>query len=190
MKSDNTKNQVSKPSEKALIEVLKENRSHLRHIENGRLQFTYVYSILITAVLTLLGSRGAIAFQVTRPYSTSIVGFIVLLSFLGYLLTLRANYVLHRHLEKIKKTMDDLNLTDYMARPPEGRIWKIIKARHIFEMLYTAMVIAWLAVFLYLILGNGNFIIPLWAVLTIILTIILIVFRLQLRSASLKCQAS
>lgn len=186
MESDDVTNQKSKPSEKALIEAFKENCSHLRRTENGRLQFTYVYSILITAVLTLLGSSGPEAFQVIRPYSTSIVGFIVLLSFLGYLLTLRANYMIHEHLVKIKKIMEDLNVAGYNVRPPERGIWKMIKIRRIFEILYTVMLIAWLTVFLHMILGNVNFIVPLWIVLTIILITILIVLRFRLRSEQRK----
>lgn len=184
MKSDDTKNQESKPNEKALIEAFKENWSHFRHIENERLQFTYVYSILIIAVLTLLGSSDPIV-QVSPPYSTLIVGFMALFSILGYLLILRANYMLHKFLEKIKEIMDELKLTEFKAGPSEKGIWKEIKIRRIFEILYAAMLIIWLTMFLYLILDNVKFIIPLWAVITIIL-IILIVFRFWLWREQIK----
>lgn len=119
MTNDNVENQELEPSEKALIEAFKQNWLHFRHIENERLQFTYVYSILIIAALTLLTSSSLNKFQVTNSYSLFLVGFVVLLSFHGYLLILRANRVLSKYMEKIGKIVYDLNLTNHVALPSE-----------------------------------------------------------------------
>jgi len=171
----------SEPSKKILVEALKQNWLHFRHIENQRLQFTYVYSILVIAALTILIGRGLNTFRITHPYSLFLVGFVVLLSFLGYLLTLRANFVLFLFSEKIKKTAHDLNLANHMALWSEKGIWKIVKVRNIFELFYAVILIAWITVFLYMVFGNLRFLLPVWTILVIFLTIVLIVFRSRLR---------
>lgn len=175
------KNQESKPNEKVLIEAFKQNWLHFRHVEKERLQFTYVYSILIIAILTLLARSGLNIFRDADSYSCSLVGFTVLLSFLGYFYILRANYVLSKYIKKIERITSDFNLMDYMALPSETGMWKIIKVRYIFEMLYSIMLIVWSAAFLYMIFGNTNLVIPVWTVLIIFLIAILVIFRVRLK---------
>jgi len=174
----------SEPSEKLLVEALKQSWLHFRHIENQRLQFTYVYSILVVAALTILMGSGLNTFRITYPYSLFLVGFVILLSFLGYLLTLRANFVLFLIAEKIKKTAHDLNLANHMALWSEKGIWKIVKVRNIFELFYAMILIGWITVFLYMVFGNLRFLLPVWMVLAISLTIVLIAFRSRLRIRS------
>jgi hypothetical protein len=176
------KNQESKPNEKILIEAFKQNWLHFRHVEKERLQFTYVYSILIIAILTLLARSGLNIFRDSDPYSCSLVGFTVLLSFLGYFFILRANYVLGKYIKKVERITSDFNLMDYMALPSDTGIWKILKVRYIFEMLYFITVIVWSAIFLYMIFGNTNFVIPVWVVLIILFAIILVILRIRLKN--------
>ncbi len=72
--------------EKVLTDILSENWKHIRHIENGRLQFTIVYSGLIGAMLAILEKVSS-----KLPFLLFLSLFFTLLSLFGLLWTIKAN---------------------------------------------------------------------------------------------------
>ena len=77
------------PNEKSLIAALNQNWQHVRHIENERLQFTYIYVILVAGILAFLEKFGFSGHIYLIP-------FLVIFSFFGLINTpVLLYYMLH-----------------------------------------------------------------------------------------------
>jgi hypothetical protein len=134
-------NQQSKPNQKdskVLMEILTQNWLHIRHIENQRLQFTSIYTLLVAGILAFLGNFGFSG----QAY---LVGFLVIFSIFGLIVTLKVNLEFDNHLARIKKVIKDLHLEDYMATPTRYKgIGKIIRVRNVFILFYLILLLMWL----------------------------------------------
>lgn len=137
--------QESIPYERVLIEALNQNWLHIRHIEHERQQFTYVYALLISAILTLL-AKPIDRLQIDYLYLILLLLFLVLLSFFGVLWTAKAHLEIHNHVSSIERIKIRLDLESYMATPIEfkGMVGKITKIGKLFRIFYIIMTSAWL----------------------------------------------
>ena len=131
--------QMHEPSEKSLIEALNQNWQHARHQENERLWFTNIYALLVAGVLVFLGQFGF-----DKHYY--LVLFLLIFSIFGLIVTLKTSYEFSNHMNAIKKIIEKLHLSDYMAYPTVYRgtiLGKIIRVRCAFIGFYLIMIFIW-----------------------------------------------
>ena len=127
------------PSENALIEALIQNWLHCRHLENERLNFTSIYSIIVAGALALLGEVDF------RSHSCLLV-FLLVLSILGFLLCLKIDLEFNHHMQRINIIMDELHLWNYLGVPTNfsNKLLKLIRVRYIFITFYILSMIMWI----------------------------------------------
>lgn len=124
-------------TEKSLLEALNQNWQHIRHIENERLQFTYLYVVLTVGILAFLEK-----FSLSNYFYLII--FLVIFSVFGLIFTLKVNIAFDNYMEGIKNIISILQLESYMGYPNYKGIGKIISLRYIFILFYTLMLLIWL----------------------------------------------
>jgi hypothetical protein len=129
---------VETPSEKALLEALTQNWLHCRHLENERLNFTSVYSVIVAGVLAVLG-------QVNFKGYTYLLFFLLVLSILGLLFSSKIDLEFNNHMQKINTIVNELNLWGYMGVPTSfsSKLLRPIRSRHIFSAFYFLSIILW-----------------------------------------------
>jgi len=133
--------------ERILSDILSENWLHVRHIESERRQFMYIYSVLIGAILTILGSGIFTALE-SSGFTILLVLFLTLLSLLGLLWTLKANIEIHNLFDKIGIIALCLDVRDKVGLPVQHRI----SIGELFETFYSLMLAFWITALVYLIL--------------------------------------
>ena len=141
------------PNEKSLIAALNQNWQHVRHIENERLQFTYIYVILVAGILAFLEKFG---------FSGHIylILFLVMFSFLGLIVTLKIGLEFDNHISRIKEIVKKLHLDEFMGLPTSySGIGKIIRVKNAFIGFYVIMFLMWLYLLITTVNNNNGVII-------------------------------
>ena len=123
-----------------LVEIMKEIWTQARHVETQRLWFTNIYVILVAAVLAFLGNLKLANYQL-------LVGFLIIVTFVGLLFALRTNYVFYRYQSTVRQILKELDSSGLVELPRSKGIWKIIQIRFIFILFYITMIFLWLYLF-------------------------------------------
>ena len=146
--------------EESILKALEQNWLHIRHIENGRLQFTYVYAGLTIGILTILESFD-FEICINNPYSISLSLFLALLSLFGLFWTVKANLEIKNHKMKIRNFTNYFRIEAYMGHPTDFPF----SIRSIFELFYCIVLSFWISFSLALLVPKIS--IPLFIVLFI-----------------------
>jgi hypothetical protein len=133
------------PDKENLLEAIRQNWLHARHLETERLWFTNIYAIVVAGSLAFLGQ-----FDIGKyPY---LIMFLFIFSLLGLLVTLKVNHEYGNEMQALKKTLDHINMNNYFCYPTAyGKgfsIWKIIRVRYAFVGFYIATMLMWVYLFL------------------------------------------
>jgi hypothetical protein len=124
---------VSEQSEiEILLEALKENYEHFRHVENERLWFTNIYAIIAGAILTF--------FKEGRIFVHSTI-FLIILSILGLLMSLRLKADIQDFQHKIIEIATKLKVRDLCGLGAQRGFTVYFKLRDIFIIFYICMLI-------------------------------------------------
>jgi hypothetical protein len=124
---------VSEQSEvEILLEALKENYEHFRHVENERLWFTNIYAIIVGAILTF--------FKEGRIFVHSTI-FLIILSILGLLMSLRLRADIADFQHKIIEIATKLKVRDLCGLGAQKGFTVYFKLRDIFIAFYGCMLI-------------------------------------------------
>lgn len=140
-----------------LLELLKENWAHGRHIETERLDFTSIYVAIVGGTLAFIGSD----FNVTTM--CPIFAFLSIFSFLGFQLSKKWGNVFDEHMRKIEKILDEFSKDgikgrDFMEFPrydkklPLSKTWK--RTKNLFNGFYILMMVIWTSLFVFSLLNN------------------------------------
>ncbi len=132
---------MGNPSEDVLIEVLKENWEHIRHLENERLWFTNIYAAIVAGVFGFTSQAG-IGGDVFR----ALLIFLIFLSIIGIAIAVKLSYEYHKTMEKMEKIALVLNIDkEYIfapvARLKEGRLWRYCRTATFVSILYGAVMV-------------------------------------------------
>lgn len=79
-----------------LMDCMKENLNHCRHIENERLSFASLYMVLAGGVLTIVGGKGG---EINRTIVLALLLTIFILGIIALIVTYKWNYVFEGHRE-------------------------------------------------------------------------------------------
>lgn len=139
-----------------MLELLKENWAHGRHVETERLDFTSIYVAIVGGTLAFIGSDFNI--QTMWPIFT----FLLIFSFLGFQLSKKWGNVFDGHMKKVEailrefdedeiKGLDFVEFPSYNKEVPNltgwGKTLDIIKnwsrTKNLFNMFYIIMMIIW-----------------------------------------------
>jgi hypothetical protein len=129
-----------------LIEVMKENWLHMRHIENARLTFTSFYMVFTGAVIYVSFPTGFLAAAPDRGRALLwlLLGF---LSALGLMVSWKANTDIGVLDNAIRNMKHVLGLTDYCLPMPSGdesKRVKVGKVSAVYLMFYFLSTAVWL----------------------------------------------
>jgi hypothetical protein len=128
---------VSEQSEvEILLEALRENYEHFRHVENERLWFTNIYAIIVGAILTFF-KEGRIE---GRIFVYSMI-FLIILSTLGLLMSLRLRADVQDFQDKIIAIATKLKVRDLCGLGAQKGFTVYFKLRNIFIFFYGCMLI-------------------------------------------------
>ena len=90
---------------KLLVDLLKENWIHGRHVESERLQFTNFYGAIVAGTLSIIGNK----LDLKSTNSLSVLLFLLTLSVLGFLLSRKWGNVFDNHMANVKNIVKDLS---------------------------------------------------------------------------------
>lgn len=129
---------IKTPSEKALLEALIQNWSHCRHLENERMNFTNIYSVIVAGVLAFFG-------QVGFSGHSYLKFFLLVLSLLGFLFCYKISLEFSNHMQGINEIMDKLHLRGYLRVPTSSnrKLFRPIRIRYLFSAFYLLNIIMW-----------------------------------------------
>ncbi|MGE5652848.1 MAG: hypothetical protein ACM3ZQ_01085 [Bacillota bacterium] len=123
-----------------LLECLKENWQHARHVENERLSFTRFYAAIAGAVVTILFR----SFDKARELVLALAVFLLVFSVLGLLLAQKWGQTFDSHMERGRKAADVLAMTGYMVFPGQPdhytRLGRVMRTKHLFCYFYAAVI--------------------------------------------------
>ncbi|MGE5652849.1 MAG: hypothetical protein ACM3ZQ_01090 [Bacillota bacterium] len=123
-----------------VLECLKENWQHARHVENERLSFTQFYAAIAGAVVTMLSQW----FDKGRELVFALASFLLLLSILGLLLAHKWGQTFDKHMERGRKAAEWLGVTEYMVFPGQAHqytgLGRILRTKHLFCYFYAAVI--------------------------------------------------
>ncbi len=124
----------------SIIECLKENWQHARHVENERLSFTQFYAMIVGAVVTILvqwSDRGPVLVF-------ALAAFLLLLSILGLLLAQKWGQTFDKHMERGRRAADRLGVTDFMVFPGQpdqySMLGRALRTKNLFCYFYAAVI--------------------------------------------------
>lgn len=127
-------------TDREVLECLKENWQHARHVENERLSFTQFYAMIVGAVATILvqwSDRGPVLVL-------ALAAFLLLLSILGLLLTQKWGQTFDKHMERGRLAAERLGVVDYMAFPGQpgqySGLGRILRTKYLFCYFYAAVI--------------------------------------------------
>ncbi len=123
--------------------IIEQNWLHARHAESNLLWYNNLYFSVVTAVLVYLGS------SLANPYSiiyNGLLMFLFLLSIFGFIITSKLSAEFGNHMDGIRKMLNEkaIDLKDYMAFPLNTGIWKHMKVKKLFKLLYVVTSTLWL----------------------------------------------
>lgn len=150
-----------------LLDLLKENLAHGRHIETERLEFTSIYVAIVGGTLAFVGND----FNIKTMWP--IFSFLLIFSYLGFQLSRKWGNVFDAHMKKVQSILFELEKEnikgiDFIELPSFNkensnvkglkRCKDIIKNRHrtkyIFNTFYIVMMIIWFILLLLSIIKN------------------------------------
>ncbi|MDR7857525.1 hypothetical protein [Tissierella sp.] len=139
-----------------MLELLKENWAHGRHVETERLDFTSIYVAIVGGTLAFIGSDFNI--QTMWP----IFSFLLIFSFLGFQLSKKWGNVFDAHMKKVQDILLELKddeikgigfveLPSFNKEDSNLKGWKkffnVIKnwrrTKNLFNIFYIIMMIVW-----------------------------------------------
>ena len=124
---------MSNPNEKdKKLDLIKENFNHARQIENERLQFAQIYGAVVAGSFAL-SSTGGISIQL---YNILLI-LLYIAGLFGFILTIKLSYEFANHMEKNHQlALTDETINNYLARPLDTGIFKVLKAKYMFFGFY------------------------------------------------------
>lgn len=122
--------------------LIEQNWLQARHVEDERLWFTNIYFIVVSGILSYLGSSKT---SLIDPVFRCLLLFFLLFAFLGLIVTLKLSAELGNHINKIEKILNEkaIDLKDYMGLPINVGLWKYFKVRHAFLLFYIFTIVLW-----------------------------------------------
>lgn len=104
-----------------LATIYEQHWLHARHVENERLWFTNVYAIVLAGALSLLSEHVSLEFNV------AVLSFLMLLSLIGILFSLKVKLVFIWHTREAHKIIKDHGFIEYWieTKKPKTIIEKI-----------------------------------------------------------------
>jgi hypothetical protein len=160
---------MSNPNEKdKKLDLIKENFNHARHIENERLQFAQIYGAIVAGSFAL-SSTGGISIQL---YNILLI-LLYIVGLFGFILTIKLSYEFANHMEKNHQlALTDETINNYLARPLDTGIFKVLKAKYMFFGFYIGISCYLLYLILITYLPQHRYIIILSAIIMIIVVLI------------------
>lgn len=150
-----------------LLELLKENWAHGRHVETERLDFTSIYVAIVGGTLAFIGND----FNVKTM--CPIFAFLLIFSFLGFQLSQKWGDVFDNHMKKIEKILNELakegvkgiefmEFPSYKEEKPLSGRWKKAKdilknwkrTKNLFNLFYIVMMLIWFSLFVFSLFQN------------------------------------
>lgn len=129
-----------------LLELLKENWAHGRHVETERLSFISLYVVILGGMLAYLGEKFITEnfnMQNMYPFFT----FLLMFSFLGFSLSRKWGSVFDKHMMKIEKILNDLSSDNFKGLDyiviPNYKSNNLKRTKHQFNGFYLIMIILW-----------------------------------------------
>jgi len=129
-----------------LLELLKENWEHGRHVESERLNFTSIYVAIVGGILAFIGEN----FNLKEMHA--IFAFLLIFSILGFKLCKKWGSVFDSHMKKVKEITMDLSTEDFdglkyieiQKYKPNEKIFKTWgRTKNLFNIFYIIMIIGW-----------------------------------------------
>lgn len=118
---------------------------HIRHVENQRLWFTNIFAILCGGSFALM--RGGLFDKVNWP----IVGFLMVLSLIGFVFCLRIQGVFNAHKSVAELILRRYGLKHYLAKYPKTVAGKFFRL----SLLFPAFFLLCFCFFLFVLLQIG-----------------------------------
>lgn len=153
------------PNEKdKKLDLIKKNFNHARHIENERLQFAQMYGAIVAGSFAL-SSKGDISIQL---YDILLI-LLYIVGLFGFILTIKLSYEFANHMEKNHQlALTDETINNYLTRPLDTGIFKVLKAKYIFFGFYIGIC----DYLLYLV--SNVFLNQYWYIIVLLVTIIML----------------
>jgi len=164
------KNVQSTQSYSIMLDLLKENWTHGRHVETERLDFTSIYVAIVGGTLAFIGND----FNVRTMWP--IFSFLLIFSFLGFELSKKWGNVFDAHMKKVQEILNELKDIDvkglgFVVLPrfniepstPKGwdKAYYVIKnwrrTKNLFNSFYIIMIIIWSVLLILSVFKNGVF---------------------------------
>lgn len=112
----------------------------MRYIRNERLWFTNIYALVVAATLSFLH-----AVEEDSGFSLVLLGFLIVFSVLGLVMSLRLRAELEDWLIKIRSLVRDISLPDHTATNEAGfGLLRYVQFRWLFPVFYVVATIAFL----------------------------------------------
>ena len=118
-------------------DLFRENWEHVRHVENEHLGFTSVYIVVVAGVLAFLSQKGA-----EDKVSSYLVWLLVVLSFIGALISFCLGADMKAHSLKLKALAQNSGLAEYFTFGAEAGWTRFVQLRALFPLMY--LVCTWL----------------------------------------------
>ena len=141
MKRKNKRNyeKINELSEKILLETLRQSFEHWRHIENMRQGFTAVWGAIVAGVLAFISQNEN---PLTNVTSLPAIIFLVILTSLGLLMSIRLGNNIKACESNIKKALQQGKLGDYDPTTGWGKgITSHFRLRRLFNTSYLVALI-------------------------------------------------
>jgi hypothetical protein len=126
------------PTEENVLEALRQNWLHARHLETERLWFTNIYGVIVAGTLAFLGQYGI-------NNHRHLMVFLFMLSLFGLLVVLKTSHEFGNHMRAIENSIETLHLSKHLGFPTaysKGKlIWRLIRVRYAFVGFYLATMV-------------------------------------------------
>jgi hypothetical protein len=126
-------NPIRESDRPMLLAIFQQSWENVRHIKNERMMFTNIYAIITAGVLSLLNTvRGHWNLE------TLLIGFLLFLSVIGLLSSLRLKAELDECLINIERLLESVDLEEFMAMGKGARgQMRLPKFRWLFPLFYS-----------------------------------------------------
>lgn len=113
---------------------------HCRHIETERGWFMNVYAAIMAGMLAFLAQR-----DLENLWA---IYFLLALTAIGFLLTIRWQYAFEHHRKCINEAADKLGIVAEVDIPAK-HIWKIVRTRYLFPSFYFIVFVGLILLFIW-----------------------------------------
>lgn len=138
-----------------LLELLKENWAHGRHVETERLSFISIYVVIVGGILAFVGENfkgEEFNIQNMYPNMYPVIAILLIYSFLGFSLSKKWGNVFDNHMMKIKEILMDLSSDNFDGpkyivmqkyKPKQSILSSWKRTKNLFNVFYLIMITIW-----------------------------------------------